>query len=175
MICFLLFSKARNPGEHSIVAFVLVHFWSDHALGAKICWCSHFLFLQKALKFHDENLQFAQKYVFRLFCEDPDFIKDILKETWCSPDLQKILSRQWSANDKKWKLEQKREKILKVSSKKKKRKRYKQIWYFFSMIRIQSDLIKNGCSLKMADLTKEGLKKSESVCDRILAPKYWRT
>ena len=108
-----IFSKARNPGEHSIVAFVLVHFWSDHALGAKICWCSHFLFLQKALKFHDENLQFAQKYVFRLFCEDPDFIKDILKETWCSPDLQKILSRQWSANDKKWKWEQKREKNTK--------------------------------------------------------------
>ena len=43
------------------------------------------------------------------------------------------------------------------------------------MIRIQSDLIKNGCSLKMADLIKEGLKKSESVCDRILAPKYCRT
>ena len=127
MICFLLFSKARNPGEHSIVAFVLVHFWSDHALGAKICWCSHFLFLQKALKFHDENLQFAQKYVFRLFCEDPDFIKDILKETWCSPDLQKILSRQWSANDKKWKWEQKREKILKVSSKNWRRKKESDI------------------------------------------------
>ena len=159
MICFLLFSKARNPGEHSIVAFVLVHFWSDHALGAKICWCSHFLFLQKALKFHDENLQFAQKYVFRLFCEDPDFIKDILKETWCSPDLQKILSRQWSANDKKWKWEQKREKILKITEENwKKRKRYKQIQYFFSMIRIKSDFIKNGLSFKMAEMTKKALK-----------------
>ena len=122
-----IFTKARNPGEHSIVAVVLVHFWSDPALGAKICWCSHFLFLQKALKFHDENLQFAQKYVFRLFCEDPDFIKDILKETWCSPDLQKILSRQWSANDKKWKWEQKREKILKVSSKNWRRKKESDI------------------------------------------------
>ena len=32
-----IFTKARNPGEHSIVAVVLVHFWSDPALGAKIC------------------------------------------------------------------------------------------------------------------------------------------
>ena len=30
------------------------------------------------------------------FVENPDFIKDILKETRCSPDLEKMLSKQES-------------------------------------------------------------------------------
>ena len=76
----------------------------------------------------------------------------ICKRSYQGSEVQMIKSESGSKKEKK---------ILKVSSKnwRKKRKWYKQIWYFFSMIRIQSDLIKNRCSLKMADMTKKVFKK----------------